>query len=474
MRRGWRDAAPWVPFLSLVAAYSLGSLLIGPVVGWRGLMLSKTVALIAAIFGAVLVFVATFVLWIVYAVRATREGSGVAALWHGARMARGEVARITLRVTVLVGCTALVFSVLISWRVAIPTIQPFAWDATFDRWDVALHGIRPWHLTHALLGHPLAKGWLPPLVDLAYSQGGSSPILALLWCSVQVRSVRAGSACSSPTCSSSRSWLVPRGCSSRARGRSTTGGSSARVDPYAPLLPPSPRGSGRTSCSARSAIQEYLWSEYVAGRSAAQGDHRFPSMHVSAAVLLALAVWSWRRWRAGVLGWLFAALTLFGSVALGWHYAVDGYAAVVGLLTLWWLAGSVKLAASLGLAGCSRPRMTTGERERPSLLHQRWQRALIVEAMTSAFCRDSCPMAGSSPLDRAGRPATRRSGRQLARYTRCRRLPRNTSPQQTANGRTRRARRCRARRGARGGRPRCGRTRRCIASRPTCGRSSSD
>lgn len=36
----------------------------------------------------------------------------------------------------------------------IPVFQPFAWDQTFDRWDVVLHlGRRPWEWLQPLLGH---------------------------------------------------------------------------------------------------------------------------------------------------------------------------------------------------------------------------------------------------------------------------------------------------------------------------------
>ena len=49
---------------------------------------------------------------------------------------------------------------------------------------------------------------------------------------------------------------------------------------------------------------------------------------------------AYARW-AGALGWIIAGVTLFGSVALGWHYAVDGYASIVGMVGLWWLAGRI-------------------------------------------------------------------------------------------------------------------------------------
>jgi hypothetical protein len=47
---------------------------------------------------------------------------------------------------------------------------------------------------------------------------------------------------------------------------------------------------------------------------------------------------------AGRRGWVVAFglltfVTLFGSVYLAWHYAVDGYAAILGTLGLWWLTG---------------------------------------------------------------------------------------------------------------------------------------
>jgi membrane-associated phospholipid phosphatase len=61
-------------------------------------------------------------------------------------------------------------------------------------------------------------------------------------------------------------------------------------------------------------------------------------MHVASATLIALALRSWRRW-AGVIGWAFVALVLFGSVYLGWHYAVDGYASIIGTLAIWRAAG---------------------------------------------------------------------------------------------------------------------------------------
>jgi membrane-associated phospholipid phosphatase len=65
-------------------------------------------------------------------------------------------------------------------------------------------------------------------------------------------------------------------------------------------------------------------------------------MHVANAVLFAL--YAGRRWpSASAFFWLFAIVIMVGSVVLGWHYAVDGYAG--GLISIavwkmvgWWLA----------------------------------------------------------------------------------------------------------------------------------------
>ena len=35
----------------------------------------------------------------------------------------------------------------------------------------------------------------------------------------------------------------------------------------------------------------------------------------------------------------YAGVILLGSVHLGWHYAVDGYAAIGIALACWWIAG---------------------------------------------------------------------------------------------------------------------------------------
>jgi len=63
-----------------------------------------------------------------------------------------------------------------------------------------------------------------------------------------------------------------------------------------------------------------------------------PSMHVAVATVMALTSWRQNRW-LGAAGWLYVLLIFLGSVQLNWHYAVDGYVAVLGTWLIWRASG---------------------------------------------------------------------------------------------------------------------------------------
>lgn len=85
--------------------------------------------------------------------------------------------------------------------------------------------------------------------------------------------------------------------------------------------------------------QEALWAAYI-GSPPYSYISAFPSMHVANAMLVFLISLKY-----GLLirisGVLFLILTFVGSVFLGWHYAADGYAAILIVLGEWWLAGKI-------------------------------------------------------------------------------------------------------------------------------------
>ena len=84
----------------------------------------------------------------------------------------------------------------------------------------------------------------------------------------------------------------------------------------------------------------YLWNDYLrAGGNVGTGISAMPSMHVAIALWVALAVRAFAP-RLSPFGFFYFALILIGSVLLGWHYAVDGIAAVAIALLAWKIAGA--------------------------------------------------------------------------------------------------------------------------------------
>ena len=85
--------------------------------------------------------------------------------------------------------------------------------------------------------------------------------------------------------------------------------------------------------------QEYLWSGYRTGKVLlGSGISAMPSLHIGMTVLLALAGWRTSRILGASLA-AFAVAIMVGSVQLGWHYAVDGYAGAAGTLAIWAAVG---------------------------------------------------------------------------------------------------------------------------------------
>jgi hypothetical protein len=61
-------------------------------------------------------------------------------------------------------------------------------------------------------------------------------------------------------------------------------------------------------------------------------------MHVALATLFALVCWRTRRW-LGIIMSIYVLVILVGSVHLAWHYAVDGYVSIAGMILIWWTVG---------------------------------------------------------------------------------------------------------------------------------------
>jgi PAP2 superfamily len=89
------------------------------------------------------------------------------------------------------------------------------------------------------------------------------------------------------------------------------------------------------------AEQSYLREFFKAGEvGIGSGIAAFPSMHVTAATLIAFLLRSMDK-RLGWLGIAFVAFIEIGSVRLGWHYAIDGYVGICSAVIIWWAAGKI-------------------------------------------------------------------------------------------------------------------------------------
>jgi hypothetical protein len=83
------------------------------------------------------------------------------------------------------------------------------------------------------------------------------------------------------------------------------------------------------SFSSAADTQHYLWSLHQAGLSGfGSGISAFPSMHVALVTMNALFIAEHSR-RLGLAAAAYVCLIIVSSVFLGWHYALDGYVAVI-------------------------------------------------------------------------------------------------------------------------------------------------
>lgn len=80
--------------------------------------------------------------------------------------------------------------------------------------------------------------------------------------------------------------------------------------------------------------QTYLWSLFEAGKVGfGSGISAFPSVHVGLITLNALFAFDLDR-RLGAVMAAYVATVMASSVALGWHYAIDGYVSVAVVMAL--------------------------------------------------------------------------------------------------------------------------------------------
>ena len=225
-----------------------------------------------------------------------------------------------------------------AFKSQIAIVHPFAWDLELHKLDVDLHfGRMPWEWLSSILGHPL---W-PVVLNYTY----------ILWFLL--------TGCASfLACSSNRHyqlgiryiiasmilWVVAGNLIAlffSSAGPCYYGFLGLGNDPYASLMNNLNQVSNEYLPLLALKAQEIGWEAYRTNDAVLIGGvSAFPSMHVANSALMAIAIFAYKPF----LGWiltLFTLMILIGSIMLGWHYAVDGYAGVVLGLAAWWISAPI-------------------------------------------------------------------------------------------------------------------------------------
>ena len=206
----------------------------------------------------------------------------------------------------------------------------FPWDARLAALDEALHGGPAWHWYEFILGWPT----LLKSLDLLYVAWFATLLATVIWlCWTRLRALRRRALLALLLL-----WI----------GAGTIGGwvfASAGPCYTAASNPGAAELLARLDATQSAVIartaQWNVWENMQRDRWVTFGGvSAMPSLHVGLAVLLALIVWRRNRWLGAGLS-LYAVLIHVGSVILGWHYAIDGYAGGLCAWGAWVAAGAL-------------------------------------------------------------------------------------------------------------------------------------
>lgn len=214
----------------------------------------------------------------------------------------------------------------------VPFLNPFQWDTIFAEFDRVLHGgYDPFMLLQPLIGSPLATTILNASYHLWFFLVYFIVVLACF---------------SSQKNQSGQTFLLAFFLTFAIGGNllATVFSSAGPVyferlgygSDFTPLMTQLNQFNEIRPVWALS-VQESLWQSHISA-GPISGISAMPSMHVASATLLALYGFQYARW-SGIALSIFALSILIGSVQLGWHYAIDGYAGAILAVLCWKLAG---------------------------------------------------------------------------------------------------------------------------------------
>jgi hypothetical protein len=246
------------------------------------------------------------------------------------RMVSAEGAKVLF----VIGILPLFMNAFGSWKAAIPQIHAFSWDLQLMQWDRLLHGgTDPWRLLEPMLRRP----WVVWASDYGYTlfiPAQTAVVLWQVWSTDLLQRRRF-------LISYLLAWILlgtGAAIALSSAGPCFYGNVVQGSNPFVPLFELLGAVHARHPVGAIEA-QGILWASHTRGLALPfAGISAMPSMHVALPMLFVLVAWK----SGPPLRLLFLAylgFNLVSSVLLGWHYAIDGYAAMLGVVIIWAAAG---------------------------------------------------------------------------------------------------------------------------------------
>ncbi len=228
----------------------------------------------------------------------------------------------------------LFFAFIAMYKQLIPFVNPFCWDKTFMQWDYILHfNHHPWELLQPLIGYPVITTFLARIYGLWFF------VLAavIIWQAItKERYYRMQFLLTFMV-----SWIILG--TIMAYYFSSAGPCfyntyvSATDNPYLPLMVYLYHAAPPWVIELQNTLLTYLQSNTLIFGG---GVSAMPSMHLSMAALCFLICSKHNRW-LGLCTFLYMIAILIASVHLAWHYAIDGYVAIIGTILIWYCVGLV-------------------------------------------------------------------------------------------------------------------------------------
>ncbi len=245
-------------------------------------------------------------------------------------------------VSVLLAVTAfpLIVSSLTIIKTLLPFIVPYYLDPYLVELDKVLHfGVAPWRIIQPLVGYP----YVTFSINVVYNFWFFLQLFVVIW---QIFSLNRPRLRMQFLISFVLVWMVLGSFLAiflASAGPCFYSNITNLPDPYSDLFKYLYSANDLLAENGLSLwaldTQNYLWEHFEETTlGLGSGISAMPSLHVSVAVLLAMVGWR-VNYGLGIFLSVYAFVILIGSVHLGWHYAVDGYASMIGTFVIWKFSG---------------------------------------------------------------------------------------------------------------------------------------